>query len=75
MRLPMAMDDYLFDLRGYLILRNAVDAGHIAALNAVLKYLPSNMDSGGATSSARTTMAPRVWSCVLSWRPENRSSA
>jgi hypothetical protein len=32
--------DYLFDLRGYLILRNAVDAGHVAELNAALDDFP-----------------------------------
>lgn len=37
---PTAMDDYLFDLRGYLILRNAVDAEHVAALNAILDAVP-----------------------------------
>lgn len=40
MRLPTPMDDYLFDLRGYLVLKNAVDADHIAALNAVLDAVP-----------------------------------
>lgn len=34
------LDDYLFDLRGYLILRNAVDAEHVAALNAGLDAIP-----------------------------------
>src|SRR5262249_22203053 len=37
---PAPMDDYLFDLRGYLIFRNAVDAGHIADLNAALDTVP-----------------------------------
>ena len=40
MRPPTAMDDYLFDLRGYLILRNAVDADHIANLNSTLDAVP-----------------------------------
>jgi len=40
-RNPSAMDDYLFDLRGYLILRNVVDAEHIGALNAVLDAVPA----------------------------------
>ena len=34
------LDDYLFDLRGYLILRNAVDAEHVSALNATLDSFP-----------------------------------
>lgn len=35
-----ALQDYLFDLRGYLILENAVDPDHIAALNAALDAFP-----------------------------------
>lgn len=31
-----AMDEYLFDLRGFLMLENAIDAEHVAALNATL---------------------------------------
>jgi ectoine hydroxylase-related dioxygenase (phytanoyl-CoA dioxygenase family) len=38
--MPTAMDDYLFDLRGYLVLKNAVDAEHITALNTVLDAIP-----------------------------------
>lgn len=37
---PTAMDDYLFDLRGYLVLEGAVDAGHVAELNGVLDAIP-----------------------------------
>lgn len=36
-----ALQDYLFDLRGYLILENAVDAAHIADLNAALDAFPA----------------------------------
>jgi ectoine hydroxylase-related dioxygenase (phytanoyl-CoA dioxygenase family) len=32
--------DFFFDLRGYVILENAVDAGHIAELNAALDTFP-----------------------------------
>jgi hypothetical protein len=35
------LQDYLFDLRGYLILENAVDPAHIAALNQVLDHFPA----------------------------------
>ena len=35
-----AMRDYLFDLRGYLILEQAVDPGHVADLNAALDAFP-----------------------------------
>jgi ectoine hydroxylase-related dioxygenase (phytanoyl-CoA dioxygenase family) len=34
------MQDYLFDLRGYLILKNAVDPDHVAALNRALDEFP-----------------------------------
>jgi len=34
--MPTEMEEYLFDLRGYLILEKAVDADHIAEMNAVL---------------------------------------
>jgi len=40
-RKPSALDDYLFDLRGYLILENAVDGGHLADLNAAIDRFPS----------------------------------
>ena len=36
-----AMQDYLFDLRGYLILENAVDAAHITELNGALEAFPA----------------------------------
>jgi len=35
-----AMDDYLFDLRGYLHLKNAVDPNDIAAMNGILDSFP-----------------------------------
>jgi ectoine hydroxylase-related dioxygenase (phytanoyl-CoA dioxygenase family) len=34
--MPSELDNYLFDLRGYLIFNGAVDAAHLAALNATL---------------------------------------
>ncbi len=37
---PTAMDDYLFDLHGFLKLEGAVDPGHVADLNAVLDAIP-----------------------------------
>lgn len=33
------MDRYLFDVRGYLLLQNAIDAKHVAELNAILDAL------------------------------------
>jgi ectoine hydroxylase-related dioxygenase (phytanoyl-CoA dioxygenase family) len=39
-RLPTALDDFLFDLNGYLILRDAVDADLLARLNAAFAAFP-----------------------------------
>jgi ectoine hydroxylase-related dioxygenase (phytanoyl-CoA dioxygenase family) len=38
--MPTALEDYLFDLRGYLILENAVNPDHIADLNLALDEFP-----------------------------------
>jgi ectoine hydroxylase-related dioxygenase (phytanoyl-CoA dioxygenase family) len=35
--MPSELDNYLFDLRGYLLLEGAVDAGHVTALNVALE--------------------------------------
>ncbi len=35
------LNDFLFDLRGYLILQNAVDAAHVAELNAAFDAFPA----------------------------------
>ena len=34
--MSVEMDEYLFDLRGYLMIKQAIDADHVAELNAVL---------------------------------------
>ena len=34
--MPTALEEYLFDLRGYLNLENAIDRAHVAELNALL---------------------------------------
>lgn len=34
------LDDYMFDLQGFLILRNALDPAHLAALNRALDEFP-----------------------------------
>lgn len=39
-RQPTALDDFLFDLRGYLILENAIDADLLARLNEAFDHLP-----------------------------------
>ena len=35
-----AMDEYLFDLRGYLLLEGAITADHVAELNACIDAIP-----------------------------------
>ncbi len=37
------LQDYLFDLQGFCVLRNAVDPDHIASLNAELDQVPADM--------------------------------
>ncbi|MHB8638041.1 MAG: phytanoyl-CoA dioxygenase family protein [Fimbriimonadaceae bacterium] len=37
---PSALDDYLFDLRGFLIFPGAVDSQHVAELNGALDAFP-----------------------------------
>ncbi len=39
-RKPTPMDDFLFDLRGYLVLRQAVGAEHLRRLNAAFDEFP-----------------------------------
>ena len=39
------LDRYLFDLRGYLVLRNAVSKDQVAAMNAIVDTMP-NMEPG-----------------------------
>ena len=33
---PTEMEEYLFDLRGYIVLKNAVEADHLAKINAIV---------------------------------------
>jgi hypothetical protein len=37
---PTAADDFLFDLNGYLVLKNAIPRSHIAELNAIVDGIP-----------------------------------
>ena len=39
-RVPTALDDFLFDLNGYLIIKNAADADLLAELNAAFDAFP-----------------------------------
>ncbi len=43
---PSALDDFLFDLRGFLVVRNAIDAGHVARLNDAFDRMPMDLEPG-----------------------------
>jgi len=53
MRLSTALDDFLFDLNGYLILKNAVDSGLLARLNAEFDAFPRDLPTGEWYRNAR----------------------
>ena len=55
-RKPTPLDDFLFDLRGYLILDNAVEAGLLADLNRVLAAGPTAITV--RTVGGRIALAP-----------------
>ena len=38
---PTPLDDFMFDLNGYLLLRNALDGAELAALNAAFDRFPT----------------------------------
>jgi len=44
-RQPSELDDYLFDLRGYLILRDAIDPDLVRRLNASFDEFPQDLES------------------------------
>lgn len=46
-RTPSALDDFLFDLNGYLILKNAVDSDLLARLNTAFDQFPADLSVGG----------------------------
>ena len=47
MRQPTPYDDYLFDLRGYLILKNAIEPELLDELNAEFDRFPRDLPMGG----------------------------
>ena len=51
-RTPTALDDFLFDLNGYLVLKNAVSAELLAALNQAVDQLPP-IEMGGWLGNAQ----------------------
>ena len=46
MRQPSALDDFLFDLRGYLILKNAIDTELLNEINAQFDSFPRDLEVG-----------------------------
>ncbi len=46
-RQPSDLDDYLFDLRGYLILRDAIDPDLVRRLNESFDEFPQDLESWG----------------------------
>jgi ectoine hydroxylase-related dioxygenase (phytanoyl-CoA dioxygenase family) len=46
MKQPTALDDFLFDLRGYLILENAIEPALLDELNAAFDDFPRDLEQG-----------------------------
>lgn len=53
MRQPTPLEDYLFDLRGYLILENAVEPDLLDELNAKFDEFPRELPMGGWYNGAQ----------------------
>lgn len=53
MRPPSTLDDFLFDLRGYLILENAIDQSLLAQLNAQFDEFPRDLEVGAWFNGAQ----------------------
>ena len=43
--MPTEMEDYLFDLQGYLILKQAVDTDHLSEMNSVIDRWATKEDA------------------------------
>lgn len=53
---PSALEDYLFDLRGYLVLKNAVDAKHVAirsTASLAARESPQRRNAAGASDRSK----------------------
>ena len=71
--MPTDMDIYLFDLRGYLILKNALTADEVAALNAGIdEILPLGMANGMAMYTAIPMAITKARTCNKFTRPVRR---
>ena len=43
---PSPLEEYLFDLQGFLVLRGALSADEVAACNAVVDSIPKSLERG-----------------------------
>lgn len=74
-RIPTALDDFLFDLNGYLVLKKAVEPELLAELNDAFDRLPPLQQGEWlATRNDATTTAQLATSCttvsslILRWK-------
>ena len=77
MQKPSTLDDFLFDLNGYLILKNAVEPELLAALNREFDAIPRDLPHGGWYRNAqRRDYTPEtgleLHSCVEMGEPFER---
>jgi hypothetical protein len=72
LRIPSELDDFLFDLRGYLILKNAVDQKLLAELNHAFDEFPDVEDGqwfGNAQRSGDNDSEYTLHNCVEAGKP------
>ena len=74
---PSALDDFLFDLRGYLVVEQAIDADHVADLNAGFDAFPDLEPGAWWGNSQRLNFAPdtlgyELHNCVEAGEPFER---
>lgn len=63
---------FMFDLEGYLIIRNVLTAEEVSALNAVSDRVFLR-DYNDATQDSRGLRGRRQTSCVSAWAPETQA--
>ena len=77
MRQPTEMDDFLFDLRGYLILENAIEAELLDQLNPTFDAFPRDLEVGAWYNGAQRrdytpTAGMELHNCVELGEPFER---
>lgn len=64
--MPPEMEDYLFDLRGYIVLKNAISLSLLEALNSAIDaFPPVQKDEWLAHGSARQCRATAHFDLLL----------